>query len=79
VNLWQHRTRDGRSLRAGLDFLVPFADGTKPWTLPQITPFRASALYVLLRKAAVVWKAPAYRTLADKVGGGTAREHLVIW
>jgi hypothetical protein len=79
VDLWNHRTPDGRSLRQALDFLVPIAAaGNKAWTFQQITEFRPSALHWLLRRAAVVWKEPKYRALAAQVGGGSPRTELTV-
>jgi hypothetical protein len=76
VDLWNHRTPDGRGLRQALEFLVPYAAGDRPWTYKQVTPFRAQAIHGLLRRAAVVWKEPTYRALAAKIGGGSARLDL---
>ena len=78
VDLWGYRTADGRSLRQALDFMLPFAVGEQKWPEPQITEWRPGAIYPLLRKAAVVWNAPRYRTLADKIGGRTTRQQLTL-
>jgi hypothetical protein len=67
IDLWHYRTKDGRSLRAALDYLEPFADGTKKWPHPQITQFETSGLVGLLRQAAVVWKSDRYAALADRL------------
>ena len=68
-DLWHYETKDGRSIQGALDYLVPFADGTKQWPYPQIAPFETDGLVVLLRQAAVVWKADRYLVLADRVAG----------
>ena len=78
VGLWEHRTKDGRSLRAGLDYMAPVASGEKKWTHDQITEYRPGAIHWLLRRAAVVWKEPKYRELAMRVGGGSARNELTV-
>jgi len=72
IDLWNYRTIDGRALRKGVDYLVPFATGKAQFPYRQITPFRPSALHALLRRAAVGWNDPKYRALAQQVGGGTA-------
>jgi hypothetical protein len=77
VDLWSHRTTDGRSLKGALDYLVPFAAGDRAWPHPQITPFRSSELHWLLRHAAVAWKEPLYQQLAERVGGGSPRLALM--
>jgi hypothetical protein len=76
VDLWNYRTPDGRSLRKALDYLVPGVSGERPWTHAQITTFQPNALTPLLRRAAAAWKAPEYRELADKIGGGSPRQLL---
>jgi hypothetical protein len=78
VDLWGHRTADGRSLRKGLDFMIPFALGERKWPDAQITEWRPGAIHWLLRRGAVAWKEPRYRELAMKVGGGNARMDLVV-
>jgi hypothetical protein len=78
VDLWNHRTADGRSLRQALDYLVPYATGEKKWTGEQITEWRPQAIHPLLRRAAVGWKEPRYRELATKIGGGGARMELTL-
>jgi hypothetical protein len=71
VDLWNYRTPDGRSLRHGVDYLIPFATREKRWPHKQITPFRPSELHPVLRLAAVGWKDPTYRALAQQIGGAT--------
>jgi hypothetical protein len=78
VDLWNHRTSDGRSLRQALDFLVPFATGARRFEEAQITEFRAGALYPLLRRAAIGWQAPRYRELAERIGGGNPRLDVTL-
>jgi hypothetical protein len=61
-----------------VDFLVPYAAGERTWAYDQITPFSASALHPILRRAASAWKEPKYRALADRIGGGGPRLILTI-
>jgi hypothetical protein len=67
VDVWNFRSADGRSLRAALDYLVPFAGSATKWPHPQITPIERAGLVPLLDQAASVWKADSYRTLADRL------------
>jgi len=78
LDVWNYRSSDGRSLRGALDFLVPFAEGQKRWTYPEIAQFQPAAIHALLRRAAVAWKAPAYRALAIKLGGGAPKLELTV-
>ena len=78
MDLWNYQTPDGRSLRKGLEYLIPFATGDKRWPSKQITPFRASALHPVLRLAAVGWRNSMYRALAQQIGGGTAMLDLTF-
>jgi hypothetical protein len=73
VDLWNYRTPDGRSLRAALDYLVPFAEGATRWPHKQITPFETNGLVPLLRQAAVVWKADRYAAIANRLEDGTRK------
>lgn len=78
VDLWDYRSADGRSLRQAVDFMVPYAAGERKWPDPQITDFRPGVIHRVLRRAAVAWKEPKYRALAEKIGGGSARLVLVV-
>ena len=78
VDLWNYRTADGRSLRQGLDFMIPFAKGERKWPDAQITEWKPGAIHWLLRRAAVVWKEPRYRDQATAIGGGTPRMELIV-
>jgi beta-glucosidase len=78
VDLWNYSTADGRSLRQGLDYLVPFATGEKRFPHRQITEFNASALHPVLRRGAAGWKEARYRELARQIGGETPRLELTL-
>jgi len=67
IDLWNFRTADGRSLRAALDYLVPFAGGSATWPHRQITPLEWDGVVHLLDQAATVWHADQYRALADRL------------
>jgi hypothetical protein len=78
VDLWGHRTADGRSLRQALEFLIPYATGEKRWTYEQITGFNPRALHPLLRRAAVAFDEPRYTVQARQIGGGSDRLSLIV-
>jgi hypothetical protein len=73
IDLWSYRTRDGRSLRAALDYLMPFAEGVAKWPYKQITPFETNGLVPLLRRAAVAWKSDRYAAIANRLEDGTRK------
>ena len=78
VDLWNYRSADGRSLRNGLEYLIPFATGEEHFPYQQITEFRPSTLHPVLRRAAVGWQEPRYRNIARQIGGGTQRLELTL-
>ena len=52
VDLWNFKTADGRSIRAAIDFLVPYAAGEKKWDYQQIGGFHANAMVPTFLRAA---------------------------
>ena len=78
VDLWKFETRDGRSIKRAVDFLLPFARREREWPFQEITAFEPGAIHGLLRRAAVGWKDPSYREIATKIGGGSARLDLTV-
>ena len=70
VDLWRHRAADGRSLRAAVDFLIPYGLEEQKWPYQDITGFSGAELHAVLRRAAVAWKEPRYSELATRLGGG---------
>ena len=71
VDLWNFRTDDGRSLRAALDYLVPFAEGARLWPDAQITPFEPRDLLPLIDRAAQAWTTGGYDRLAARLRSGS--------
>lgn len=51
VDLWNYQTRDGRSIRKALEFLVPFALGDKKWPYQELGEWRPEALSPLIQRA----------------------------
>jgi hypothetical protein len=74
VDLWTFRTKDGRSLRAALDYLVPYASGERKWSYRQISAFSTDGFVPLLRQAAEAWSAPGYSALADRLETGGVKQ-----
>jgi hypothetical protein len=53
VDLWSYKTKDGRSIRAALEYLYPYATADRQWTYQQIDGFEAKSFFPLMRRAAV--------------------------
>ncbi|HET9400559.1 MAG TPA: alginate lyase family protein [Candidatus Acidoferrales bacterium] len=66
VDLWDFQSKDGRSIRNALDFLVPFVAGEKQWTSPQIEKYNAAEIIPVLLAASDRYKSPAYREASRK-------------
>ena len=64
VDLWKHRSADGRSLVAALDFLVPYlGKNPKPWTMQQIHESNDDDVLPVLRAAALATGDDRYESL----------------
>jgi len=68
VDLWHFETGDGRSIRRALDYLLPFAAGTKKWEHQQITEFKAQEIVPRLLEAAAKLGDSKYEKAAQKLG-----------
>src|SRR5204862_1381582 len=51
VDPWHYQTPDGRSIRAALDWLIPFATGEQKWSHQQLGSLEPQSLLVPLRRA----------------------------
>lgn len=71
VDLWQARSPEGRTLRAALDYLLPYlGQDAKPWPFEQIRATKPAELAPLLRRAAQTYAEPKYeQPLADLAAG----------
>ena len=68
VDLWHYQTRDGRSIRRALEFLMPVALGEKKWEYQEIEGgVKPETLFPLMRRAAVVYRDKAYQSMMAKV------------
>lgn len=68
VDLWNFQTKDGRSIRKALDFLVPIALGEKKWTYQEIEGgVKRETLFPLMRRAATVYRDQAYQKVMAQV------------
>lgn len=79
VDLWHYRTPDGRSIRAALDFLVPYGFGEKQWPYSPSMTGRRGGLYPLLKRAARVWPDGRYSEYLARIPrAGDDRINLLL-
>jgi hypothetical protein len=69
LDLWHFQTKDGRSIRKAVDFLVPYANGDKKWDHPQITEFKSSDFTSALLRASAAYNDSKYFQIAMKTTG----------
>lgn len=68
VDLYGFQSKDGRSLRRGIDYLAPYADPTQKWPHQQINELASARreLAYVLRRAALAYHTPKYEELLTK-------------
>lgn len=67
IDLWAFQTADGRSLKAALQWLLPFYTRETTWTRPQIRPFDFTNAALVLQLAAESLGDPALVAARRKV------------
>ena len=69
IDLWNYKTNDGRSLKAALDYLAPYADPKNKWPHPQLSKpgetLDMKKLINLLNEGTRVYGDERYKTLAE--------------
>jgi hypothetical protein len=70
VDLWNFHTPDDRSIRAALDFLLPFAEGKAQWKYQQIGGFHGDDLLHPLERAANEYGDTKYKAGVCQLGAG---------
>ncbi len=73
-DLWHYRTKDGRSVREVLEWIVPYATGEKEWSYKQIKPRGFDLTVPLLEIAAIKYKKPEYSTVAGRLRSANDKE-----
>ncbi|USN98679.1 MAG: alginate lyase family protein [Phycisphaeraceae bacterium] len=71
-----YKTDDGRSIRAAIDFVLPYETGEKAWPYDQIKEPKRNMYYQGLRVASRVFDEPRYEKAAEKIG---APEDDMAW
>jgi hypothetical protein len=69
VDLWHFQTADGRSIQAAINFVLPYAIGSKQWNYQQIGGFHADEPEHTLERAAKAYGDSEYTAAANKIAG----------
>ncbi len=78
VNLWSYRAPDSASIRLDLEYLLPYAEGTKVWTYKAINGVDGGSVAEPLLLAAVNYHDPAYLQEAEKLEKHPGAETLLL-
>ena len=79
IDLWNFETPDKRSIRAALDWLIPFATGEKQWSLHEESGWQPERLAPLLQRGALHYRHPKYIAAVGRVARRSvdSRERLL--
>jgi hypothetical protein len=67
IDLWNYQTEDGRSIKKGFEWLLPFVKDEKSWTYQQIKPRKFEQTIKLFEIAAQKYNKTEYLELAKKL------------
>lgn len=70
IDLFNYSSTDGRSIRTGLDYLIPFAYREKEWEEKQIKAFDNDMLALVARQAAAVYGEKKYQKVWERFFDG---------
>lgn len=76
VDLWNHRGPQGQSLRAAVDFLLPYAGREDTWPYPELDKTQTEELMEVLRRAAWQWHSPTYARGAALYDSRNAKQQI---
>ncbi|HEX9615079.1 MAG TPA: alginate lyase family protein [Bacteroidota bacterium] len=79
VDLWNHESGDGRSLRKALDFLCAVAEGEQEWDYKQIRAIKFDRLCPLLEDAESRYDDHRYQELRERLGCMSGWSERVRW
>jgi hypothetical protein len=79
ADLWTYQTKDGRGIRAALDYLYPYAAEGRQWTHQQIGGFEAKLFFPLTRRAAAHYHDQKFKAAELRIPklDPSDREHLL--
>lgn len=69
VDLWNYESKDGRSIKKALDYLLPFYLKEKEWPFEQIADLDNQRIYTLLLKASKHFSSGNYSEYLKKLSG----------
>lgn len=67
IDLWQYQTKEGKSIKAALDWLQPYIVSNKQWEFEQIHKINYEETVRILKTASKKYSNPDYDTLAEKL------------
>ena len=76
LDLWNFKTRDGRSIRKALEFLIPVALSEEEWRYQELGGVKPDSLFPLMRRAAAVYRDKSYQRSMAKVPEVTASDRV---
>ena len=80
VDLWGFATSDGRSIRRGIDFMLPYVDiPAKEWPYEQIKETSETAFLPILRQAALAYHAPEFEAIIEKAGDARSKRFQLLF
>jgi hypothetical protein len=74
VDLWNYRTKDGRSLHAAILFLTPYANPEKTWLKSDLNEPDRSRVLPLIARALTEYNDPALREAFERYGNQPASQ-----
>ena len=79
IDLWHYETRDGRSLRRAIDFVVPYVSAPYRWPHEQIRRMEQADFATILWRAGIAYRDPSYTSLVEGfTGAGDGRLRLTF-
>lgn len=83
INLYDYKTKDGRSIRKALDFLYPYISGKEKWPYQQIVKSAPDYddIFYTLRIAGLRYNRPDYEKTLQKIYKNTYQSHRgqLLW
>jgi hypothetical protein len=67
VNLWSYETKDGKSIKKGIDWLVPFIKNEREWKYEQIEKKKYDETIKVLKMASVKYVNADYESLSNQI------------